>query len=413
MADEAAGGPTLRRNLSLTLLVLYGVGTTVGAGIYVLIGKVAGIAGMAAPLPFVLASLLVSVSALSFAELGRRYPLSAGEAVYIHAGFGAVAPAVAAGFLVAFAGIVSAAAIVLGFVGYFRVLFPIPPVPVTIALVLLLTGVAIWGIRESVMLAGLVTLLEVGGLVVVVAGGADRLVDLPARLPEMWPGLSPVLWLGVLSGAVLAFYAFIGFEDMVNVAEEVRGVERTLPAAIIVTLVVTTVLYVAVAVTAVLAVPPSILAQSDAPVAVLFEHTTGRSSSPLVLVALFSVVNGALIQIIMAARVLYGLARQGWLPAILGRVAERSRTPAFATLIAGALVLLFALVLDIAQLARTTSYATLVVFAAVNFALWRIKRREDRPPPGFRIPSAVCLAGGVVSCLVLAFEAVRVALATG
>jgi amino acid transporter len=399
--------PTLKRGLSLPLITLYGLGTTIGAGIFVLVGRVVGVAGLHAPLAFLVAALLAAFTAFSFAELSARLPQSAGEAVYVQHGLGRRWLSVVVGLLVTAAGVISAATIARGAIGYIAEFVTLPGWLTIIVLVLALGVTAAWGIMESVTVAALLTLIEVGALLAVIAGGADSLAAVPDRLPELLPPVAPGAWLGIGAGAVLAFYAFIGFEDMVNVAEEVKDVTRVLPTAIVLTLVGTTGLYLALSLVAVLAVPADDLAASGAPMALLFETTTGASSAVISLISIFAVLNGALVQIIMAARVLYGLAAQGWLPPLLGRVDQRTRTPLNATGLVVVLVLVLALALPLTTLAEVTAFCVLIVFALVNLALLRIKRREPLPLGIRAVPLWVPAAGFAVSALFVAFQAGR------
>ena len=209
---------------------------------------------------------------------------------------------------------------------------------------------------------------------------------------------------------MVAFYAFIGFEDMVNVAEEVKDVSRTLPLAIVTTLVVTTAVYLALGLVAVLTVSPGELAASEAPIAPIIERSGAGDGRWISVIAILAVLNGALIQIIMASRVLYGLASRGWLPARLASVHPRRKTPMTATLIATLIVLGFALALPLETLARATSLVTLVIFALVNLALWRIKGREDRSTGGLVVPRWFTLCGFLACGAVLAAETARLLL---
>ncbi len=387
----------LRRRLSLPLMVLYGLGTTIGAGIYALVGKVAGAAGIYAPLAFLIASLLAGVSALAFAELSARFPSSAGEARYVREGLNSAALSLGVGLMVVLAGTVSAAAVANGFAGYLQA-FVETPRPLAVALLVVVLGlVAAWGIGESVTTVGVMTLVEAGGLILVIWAGSEALTERPLALAELVPPLDAALWGGVLAGSLLAFYAFIGFEDMVNVAEEVKDVTRTLPTAIIVTLVTTLLLYVAVALVAVRALPIEDLAASEAPLALLYERGTQTSPAAIGSIALIATVNGALIQIIMASRVLYGLASQGLLPAALARVNPRTRTPLIATALVCVLMLALGVALPITPLAQASSAITLSVFALVNLALWCVKRRDPRPAGLLVFPSWVPVAGFFVS----------------
>ena len=372
--------PELKRSLSLLQITLYGLGTILGAGIYVLVGKVAGDAGMYAPVSFLVAAVLAVLTGLSYAELCARYPKSAGVAFYTHQGFGRRHLSVTAGFLIILTGLVSAATLVNGFVGYLHVFVALPDWLVITLLVLALGALAAWGIAESVFAASAITLIEVGGLLLILFVAGDSLADLPARLPELIPPLDGSAWHGILLGAFLAFYAFIGFEDMVNVAEEVKRPERNLPRAILIAVGVSTLLYLLVALVAVLAMPPHELSQTRAPLAAIYERATGSAPILISVISLFAVVNGALVQIIMGSRVFYGMSREGWLHRALGRVHVRTRTPLLATALVTALVLVLALWLPLVTLAKATSFIILIVFAIVNLALARIKFRSPTTP---------------------------------
>jgi APA family basic amino acid/polyamine antiporter len=396
--------PTLRRRLSLPLLTFYGLGTILGAGIYVLVGKVAAYAGAYVPVAFLVAALLTLFTALSYAELAGRYPKSGGAAVYVQAGFRHPVLSVFVGFLLIVTGMVSAATLVNGFVGYLHV-FTAAPAWLVITLVVLGMGaLAAWGIAESVMAASVVTLIELGGLVFILVVTGAGLAQLPARLPELVPPADAGVWQGILLGAFLAFYAFIGFEDMVNVAEEVREPEHNLPRAIGLTLAVATLLYMLVALAAVLSLPAAELAKSDAPFALLYTRATGQPATAISLISLFAVINGALIQIIMASRVLYGMSREGWLTAALGRVHPVRRTPLLATALVTLAVLALALWLPLVTLARATSFITLVAFSLINLALLRIKRRTPRVAGAPCFPWWVPLMGFLTSSAFVLFQ---------
>jgi len=390
---------TLRRRLGLIGLTLYGLGVTIGAGIYVLIGQVAGLAGADAPLAFLLAATVAGLTAMSFAELSVRLPHSAGEAVYVRQGLGSPALALLTGLAVAMTGTVAAAAVLIGASGYLATLLPLAPWIIAVGLVVLLTGLAVWGIAESVTAIGIVTLVEIGGLLVILAVAAPITLEASA-----WPVADTVpLATGSLVGAVVvAFFAFIGFEDMVNVVEEVRAPERTMPLAIGLTLIATTILYVSLACAALGVASPGELAASTAPLALVFERATGWSAGPFAVVAGVATVNGVLVLVIMASRVLYGLARQGSLPAFLGSIWARTGTPVIATVLVALAVLAAALSLPIALLAQVSSMLTLLSFTLVNIALIALKRRDPAGAGGFRVPFwwpwvAALASGGVLA----------------
>jgi len=388
----------LKRGLSLWLLVFYGLGNILGAGVYVLVGKVAASAGLFAPAAFFVASLVAAFTALSYAELVARYPLSAGEAVYVQKGLGLPALSLMVGLLIVLMGAVSAATIARGFVGYLDILIEVPDAVAITLLVLVLGMTATWGIVESVSIAALVTLVELLGLAMVLAVAGGNLFTIPERLPELIPPMDLVIWQGILFGAFLAFYAFVGFEDMVNVAEEVRNPVRNVPLAILIALGVTTLLYAAVSLTAVLTVAPQQLAASDAPLATVYEQATGSKPVALSIISIFAVVNGALIQIIMGSRILYGMSRQGWLPALFGRVWRKTQTPVAATIATAGTVLVLALWLPLVTLAKSTSFLVLVIFSLMNLSLLRIKWRDPNPE-GLRVVPQWVPAGGIMASL--------------
>jgi amino acid transporter len=389
-------------------MILYGLGTTVGAGIYALIGEIAGIAGYFSPLAFAVAALMAGLTAGSFAELSSRLPRAAGAALYTQQGFGSVRLGRVVGLLVALAGVVSAAALVNGFLGYASYFVAFNDTALAIVVVVCLAGIASWGIAESVTVAALITVVEVLGLAAVILTGADSFTNLPTIVETLEFDLHSAPT--ILSGALLAFYAFIGFEDMVDVAEEVKDARRNLPRAIVWTLAITMLLYMLVASVAVLSIAPDELAVSDAPLADLFARNTGVSGSVIGFIGMFAIINGALIQAIMASRVLYGLSSRGQLPARFARIHPRTRTPLFATLTACVVILMLALVGNLAGLATATSLIMLVIFAVVNLALWRIKTRSrsgDESPPGFEVPRWWPLVGFLV-CVLLVGHALTV-----
>lgn len=402
-AAEKVRPTRLNRALTLPLLTLYGLGVTIGAGIYVLVGTVAGEAGMRAPVSFLIAAAVVAFTAFSYAELGTRYPVSAGEAEYVWRAFNRRALSTLIGLLIVTAGIVSSAAISIGAANYLAALVPLPPTALIVIVVVILAAAAIWGIVESVSMAAFFTLVEIGGLAFVIGYAVWANDNLFANAGSILPGGDFGVWGAVMSGALLAFFAFVGFEDIANVAEEVREPGRTLPRAIILTLVVSTLIYFAVVTVTVLAVPLDRLKESAAPLALIFEKADPRVGIAFSVVAIVATANGVLIQMIMASRVIYGLASQGSLPAVLGRVNPVTRTPVIATLLVVSIILVLALAVPIAALAERTSQVVLVVFMFVNLALLRLKWRAV-PADGdiFVVPAWVPVLGLLSSGFLLA-----------
>jgi basic amino acid/polyamine antiporter, APA family len=394
----------LRRRLSLPLLVLYGTGITIGAGIYVLIGAVAGHAGRYAPWSFLLAAAVMALTVGSYAELATRLPVSAGPAAYVRAAFHSRLASTLTGLLTVLAGVVAPAAVALGAAGYIGQFLDWPRGVVIALLLIGLGAVAAWGILESVLLASMFTLIEIGGLVIViVAGFASGAPAVAALAP---PPLEPGVWAGVAYAALLAFFAFIGFEGLATVVEEAKVPDRDIPRAMVLTLLISTALYLAVAAIAVSAVPVGELAASPAPLSLVFRTLAGVSPSTISLIAIVATLNTILAQMTMAARVVYGMARQGDLPGFAGRVHPKTATPLIATAVIVAATLTSALLFPLERLAEGTSLATLLVFALVNLSLLRLRHRKIHTDgPHVRVPLWVP-AAGLVSCLAMMAAAV-------
>jgi len=395
----------LKRSLGLWLLVFYGLGNILGAGIYVLVGKVAGAAGYYAPLSFMLAAFVAAFTAFTYAELSARYPVSAGEAVYLQEGFERTWLSKLGGLLIAVAGMLSAATMVRGFSGYLQVFVELPDWLLIIVALFSLGLIAIWGINQSVRIAAAFTLLEVAGLLLIIVTGSGKLATLPEVITTL-PSLGDLqIWPGIILGAFLAFYAFIGFEDMVNVAEEVKDPERNMPRAIIIALIVSTLLYALISVVAVVNLSPEELAASRAPLADIYTSATGQKPIVITFISLFAVINGALIQIIMSSRIFYGMSNRGWLPAIFSQVYQRTKTPVFATVFVVSGITLLALWFPLQKLAESTSYLILTIFFLVNIALLRIRKRYALPENVRGYPTWVPVIGAIGSLFLLLAQA--------
>jgi len=390
----------LRRRLGLAMLVLYGTGVTVGAGIYVLIGAIAGHAGAYAPWSFVLAAAVMALTVASYAELSTRFPVSAGEAAYVRAAFRSRALAMTVGLLTVVTGVVSSAAVTLGSAGYIRQFIDLPQGLIVVIVVLALAAVAAWGILESVAVASLFTLIEVGGLVVVIVAGIHADLPIAATIIHM-PPLDATALSGIGFGSLLAFFAFIGFEGLANVVEEAKVPHRDVPRAMALTLGISTILYVVVAAVAVSAGPIERLAASSAPLSLVFREVAGVSPATISAIAIVSTLNTILAQMTVAARIVYGIAREGELPAIFARVHPGTRTPLIATACIAALVVPLALFVPLTPLAEVTSLATLAVFALVNLALLRLRYRGVRSDnPHVTVPIWIPVAG-FVTCVAM------------
>jgi len=402
------GNPSLKRSLNLPLLVLYGLGTTIGAGIYVLVGAAAGRAGIYAPVAFIVAAIGIAPTAATYGELASRYPVSAGEAAYVNAGFGSRTMSLFTGWLVIVSGVVASAAIAIGCAGYIRTFVDLPLSLVVTVVILAMGLVAAWGIVESVLLAALFTLIEAGGLLVLIYAGFAHDSDIILRVPETFPPIAELgIWLGIANAGLLAVFAFIGFEDMVNVAEETKRPRITLPWAIFLTLAITTILYTLVTMVAVLAVPPAELAGSEAPLSLVYERLTGASPAMISGVAIFATANTILVQQIMASRVIYGMAEQGTMPKLFARVNALTRTPLLATFAVVGATLILAIGFNLERLAEITSQIVLVIWALANMALVLIKLRKGPEPDGaFIVPLWVPVAGFMSSCALVILSSI-------
>lgn len=397
----------LKRSLSLTTLTLFGLGNIVGAGIYVLIGKVAGVSGYNAPLAFLVAMAIAALTALSYMELSSRYPDAAGVSAYIHGAFGSKILSLSVGILMVAGGIVSAGVLARGFGGYLSALLPIPQWLAAVLILIVLGVVALWGIGESAKLAVVFTIIELFGLGLIVWAGRGYLTDWGTSLSYLTSIDSNFGWNGVLVGAFLAFYAFIGFEDIVSVAEEVKHPRKIMPRAILFSLVIATVLYIAVVIVAIGAIPPNELAASHAPLSYVFIKTTGASAMLISLIGLCAAVNGILAHVIGTTRMMFGLAKHGWLYHRLAEVHMVRKTPVIATFLTVLLMIVLVIAMPIETLARLTSFLLLCIFILVNAALIAIKKRRYAHTQVMEVPRWVPYAGLVTSASLVLYQIVN------
>jgi len=392
---------TLKRSLGFWAIVAFGVGDILGAGIYALIGKISGIAGAYSWLSFLVALVVAGFTALSYAELSGRIPKSAGEAAFIEAGFRKPWFSLLIGWLVLCSGIVSMATVSRAFAGYVHPFLQAVPVPAVILVFLIGFGlVNFWGIRQSSGVNIVCTITEFTGLLIVLAVGVRYWMQGSAGPAAP---AATIEWPSIFQAGALAFFAFIGFEDMVNVAEEAKEPEKNLPRAILTALALAGALYIVIAVLAVSIVPPGILAASPSPL--LDVVRTAEPRFPVkgfTLIAVFAISNTALLNFVMASRLVYGMAQQKLLPSFLGRVHPSRRTPHMAIAAVLAVAVVLALSGDLAFLAGTTSTLLLSVFAAVNGSLLLIKRR-DSSGGSFHVPHLVPALGIAASLGLLAF----------
>ena len=395
--------PELHRSIGPVQLALYGLGSMLGAGIYGLIGKAAGEVGNAVWLAFAVALVAALLTALSYASLGSRYPRAAGAAYVTERAFGLPLLSFVVGLALVCSGLTSVATQSRVFAANLAVLFNLESIPLwwlALGFLLVLAGIVFRGIRESMWVNVLCTLVEASGLILVVAVGLSHwgsvdLLEMPPAAVDQGE------WLILMQGAVITFFAFIGFEDTLNVAEECRDPQRTIPLGLVLAMSMAAVLYIAIAVTAVSVVPWAELAAAPGPITEVV-----RRAAPLIPpivftgITLFAVANTALVNYVTASRLIYGMAHQGLLPLRFGDVHAERRTPHIAILALFLVAMPLALFGTIAELAAATVLLLLLVFAVVNAALFVLKRRPGEKHGYFEIPLAVPALGALV-CLVL------------
>jgi basic amino acid/polyamine antiporter, APA family len=387
---ETRNASGLKRSLGFWLLSFYGLGTIVGAGIFVLVGSVAAAAGMSAPLAFLVAGVIAALTGLAYAELGSRLPEAAGAVAYVHHAFRSATLAHVVAALVALVALVAGASIARGSSGYMRAFIDVPDWLPAAVIVVIFTGIACARVKIGAMVAAGIGAIEIVALLGATALGLDALGSLPSRLGEILPQGGPV-WLGLFQGAFLAFFAYIGFENLSSLGEETRNAERVLPRAIVFAIALAALIYCIVALVAVLALPLDRLSGSTAPLCLLIERRGMSCGQGFAVLALVALSNGVFAEIILGSRLAYGMARRGLLPASLGKV-NASGVPLRATLLTGLIVLLLVVTLPFSALAGVTSAITLTIFSFVNAALIRLKLRDRKSPsapPRFRVPIVV------------------------
>lgn len=402
-------GVQLKRSLGLLALTAFGVGDILGVGVYGLIGRVVGVVGNAAWLSYVLAGITAGLTGLTYAELASRFPRAGGAAHFCHTAYRTPLVTFLVIFFVALSGLFSMATGSRVIAQYALAPFPgAPPIlsdyAVPLLFVVLLAAIAARGIELSSIANAICTVIELAGLlVIVIVGvrfiGSVNYLELNAAgpvQPNAWGGFA------VMTGAAITFYAFIGFEDLVNLSEEAHRPERNIPLSICMAIAIATVLYCVIALIAVSVVTPAELAPGKTPLLdVVRRAAPGFPDGIYSAIPVFAAFNTALLNLIMASRLLYGMARgEGrLLPATLGYVHPTWRTPvASVGLSAIVVVALLIAFRDVKTLAAGASTFLLVVFVLLHLALIRIKRDKTFPKPVFRIPLAIPIVGAI-ACL--------------
>ncbi len=393
--------PKLLRTIGPFQLMLFGLGSMLGSGIYGLVGKAAGQLGSAVWMAFLVAMVAALLTGLSYASIASRYPRAGGAAYVTQRAYGKPLLSYLVGLAVVCSGLTSIATQSNVVAANVKALFGWEAVPIellALGFLLMVAGVLVRGIRESLWFNLVCTGVEAAGLLLVIAVGIDYWGSV--SLLEVPPHDSSMALI-VMQGAVLTFFSFIGFEDMLNVSEEVKNPERNVPIGMISAMLIATAVYMAVAITAVSVVPWSELAEAAGPLTeVVARAAPWFPAVGFTLITIFAVANTALINYLMASRMLYGMSSQGLMPKALGKIHPRRQTPHIAIAALFVVVAALSLVGDIKELASATVLLLLSVFVVVNMALVILKRRAGEARGAFEVPVLVPILGSLI-CLAL------------
>lgn len=399
---------TLTRSVGLTHLIFYGTGNILGAGIYGLLGKVVGTMGNGAWLAFITSMIAAGLTGLSYASVGSRYPRAGGAAYVSLRAFKNNFLSYVVGFMVMMSGFLSMATATRIFSGYLSPLIPgIDPSFIIITFALVMTALVYKGIKESLWFNVACTSVELGGLLFIIFLGLPYVGDVDLMDFRSPVNLSGDLTLGlVLSGAVLTFFSFIGFEDLLNISEEVKDPKKNLPRGLLIALLFASTVYILISLVAVSVVPAGQLASSSQPMTeIVGKIATWMPANVFNFIALFAVSNTVLLNLITTSRLMFGMARQGQLPSFLNSVHGKRSSPDRAVLLSGAVFLILAVSGDISSLAKATSIMLLCSFVIVNASLL-VLRKRDKIEGSFEVPAWVPLSG-LLCCGLMAASAER------
>lgn len=372
----------LKRELGLLEVTLSGVGIILGAGIYALIGKAAGLAGNSVWISFAISAFIAVFTGLSYAELSSMFPKASAEYEYTSNAFGKRL-AFIIGWLIILSGIIGASTVALGFGGYFKALFDIPVISSALVLIIALSFLLFWGIKESAWFAVVATLIETSGLLIIIFIG----IPFFGRVDyfEMPMGLA-----GVFQASALVFFAYTGFESIVKLSEETKAPEKTIPKGLILAIMISIVLYILVAISAVSVIGWEKIRDSDAPFADIAFSAFGSDAFVLLtVIALFSTANTVLLMMLGSSRIIYGMADSLNLPAVLAKVHFSRRTPWIAIIMTSVLSLVFIFAGDIAFVANIANFTLFVTFFVINAALIVLRFKDPHLERPFIVPFTI------------------------
>ncbi|MFA5764420.1 MAG: APC family permease [archaeon] len=374
----------LERSISLRQAIVYGVGVILGAGIYALIGQAAAIAGNLVWLAFIVAAIIALLTAFSYAELSARFPKESAEAVYAQKAFGKKWFAFFIGFVSLIVMLLSASAVALGFASYFKYFFPLPSLLVAILVIIICSIINFFGIQESVKLNNIFTFIEALGLILIIVFGLQfvgsvNLFEGPSGL-NIFESIAPLF-----SSIALIFFAYLGFEQIANISEEIVNPKKNVPLAIVLSLIIATIIYILVAIVAVSVVTPTQLGLasgggiSEGPLALVATNSIGPGFGFwLSIIALFATGNTILILLIVSSRILYGLSEQKLLPKCLSICHKKTKTPYVAIAVSAGIGILFLFFGNLEQLGNLTTLGTFLLFFVVNVALIALRLKEKK-----------------------------------
>ena len=372
----------LKRHMGLFQLTMYGVGLTLGAGIYVLIGEATAFAGNSVWISFLLGIIVAMFAGLSYAELIALFPKAAAEYTFVKHAFKNNFLAFIIGWLTAITSMITAATVSLGFGGYLAQFVNLPITISAILLIVILSVVNFIGIKESAWANTIFAIITAGGLVLIIFLGMTYETTESIDYFEMPNGT-----IGIILAFVLIFFAFIGFEDMANVAEEVKRPKKTLPRAIVLTVIITGIIYILVSLSVVRVVNWEELGQSAAPLAAVAERSLGVGGSiTLSAIALFATASTVLITLVAGSRIFYGMAKNKSLPLSLGKIHSKTKTPWIAVIGISITSVAFALIGDIVIVANITVFAVVITFAVINLSVIVLRYTEPDLERQFKVP---------------------------
>ena len=372
----------LKRHMGFFQLTMYGTGLILGAGIYVLIGEAAGFAGDAVWISFILGSIVALFAGFSYAELSSVFPKVPAEYVFIKNAFKNNFFAFLVGWLIAVTSIITAATVALGFGGYFSEFINIPIIISAIGLLIVLSIVNFIGIRESAFTNTIFTIIEISGLMLIIIIGFTFTDPEPVNYFE-----SPSGFTGIATAFVLVFFAFIGFEAIANISEEVKNPKRTLPRAIVLSVAISALIYILVSLAVVRVVNWEELGASSAPFALVAERALGSEAHVLLsFIALFAITNTVLITLVTGSRIFYGMARERVFPTILEKIHLKTKTPWVAIIVIMVASIIFTMIGDIVIVANIAVFAIVITFASVNLAVIVLRYTAPDIERKFRVP---------------------------